>query len=170
MLPQPPLLPPPHHPLPTTCRCRHHHISPLLDLQCASMPAAISGFPATAVEQPPLALPQVMSTHLSLLPTLPSSATRFFCYRCCCCPHQFTSSHYCIPVCSAYQYASIWLFMLFPSAHQDTGVGNSMKLSFSNSVLVRVSTAYQYAVRTGTPAYHCSCNFLQRTSTRAFLN
>ncbi len=105
-----------------------------------------------------------IATHSSLLPVMTSSAIRFFCCHCRHCHHRFTSSLYCVPVCSAYQYTSIWLFMLFPPAYQYALVGNSMKVTFSNSVLVCVSTAYQYAVHTGMPAYHCSCYFLQCTS------
>ncbi len=170
MLPQPPLLPPPHHPLPATCRGRHCHSPPLVDLQWASIPATISGYTATVVEPPPLALPQVIATHSLLLPLLTSSATCFFCCRCRRCCHMFTSSLYCVPVCNLYQYASIGLFMLFPPAYQYAVVGNSMKVTFSISVLVCVSTAYRYAVRTGMPTYHCSYYFLQRTSTLEFLN
>ncbi len=109
MLPHLPLLPPPHCPLPATCRCQHRHSPPLLDLQSAFMPAAISTTAATAVEPPSLALPQLMGTHLLLLPALPSSTTCFFCCRCRRCCHLLTSCLYCIPVRNAYQYASIWL-------------------------------------------------------------
>ena len=149
-LPQPPLLPPPHRPLPTTCRCRHHHSPPLVDLQCTSICAAISGYTATVVEPPPLALPQVIATHSLLLP-LYFLCHPLFCYHCQRCCHMFTSSLFCVPVCSAYQYAIVGLFMLFPPAYQYAVVGNSMNVTFSICVLVRISTAYQYAVLTGTP-------------------
>jgi hypothetical protein len=151
MLPQPPLLPPPHFPLPATCCCCHCHSPPLVNLQCASIHATISSYMAIVVKPPPLALPQVIATHSLLLPLLNSSATHFFC--CCCrrCHRMFTSSFFCIPVRSAYQYAIIGLFMLFPPAYQYAVVGNSIKVTFSISVLVRVTTAYQYALHTGMP-------------------
>jgi hypothetical protein len=63
----------------------------------------------------------------------------------------FTSSLFCVPVCSAYHYAIVELFMLFPPAYQYAVVGKSMKVTFSISVLVRISTAFQYAVLTGMP-------------------
>jgi hypothetical protein len=143
MLPQLPMLPPPHFPLPTTCHCCHCHSPPLVDLQCASIHATISGYTAIVVEPPPLTLPQVIATHLSLLSLLTSSATRFFCCHCRHCRHMFTSSIFCVPVCRAYQYAIVGLFMLFPPAYQYAVVGNSMTVIFSISVLVRISTAYQ---------------------------
>jgi hypothetical protein len=69
------------------------------------MPAAISGYMATVVEPPLLALPQVFSTHLSLLPVLPSSASSF---SAAVAGVVATGLNlYCVPVRSAYQYASM---------------------------------------------------------------
>ncbi len=81
----------------------------------------------------------VAATRLAFL------SHQLFCCHCRCCRHWYISSLYCVSICSAYQYTSIWLFMIFPTAYQYAGVGNSMKISFSSSVLVLVSTAYQYA-------------------------
>jgi hypothetical protein len=118
MLPRPPLLPLPHFVLPTTRCCRHHHSPPLVDLQCASICVTIISFLRTSTQCIPI-------HHRRTVHDIPSSVPIH-------CSWELNESHifnqrtgtrnYCIPVRTAYLYANIALFMLFPPAYQYAGV------------------------------------------------